>query len=131
MFGGANIIGTVGIVLGLAKICLVALILLQTYRVYLVSWKGVKFIIAFPIIAIICASILLPIQDENIVGSSFRALSQWSWDRFSSDKGFHLLLGLSAIFSGITEFIILKYSVPNYDHTSTDMPEASDNDIKI
>lgn len=131
MFGGANMIGTVGIVLGLAKICLVALILLQTYRVYLVAWKRAKFTIAFPVIAIICAFLLLPIQDENIVGSSFRALSQWSWDRFSSDKEFHLFLGLSAIFSGITEFIILKYSVPNYDYTPTDMPRVSDNGAKI
>lgn len=115
MFGGANIIGTVGIVLGLAKICLVALTLLQTYRVYLISWNIAKFTLVLPIMSVLCACILLPIQDENIVGSSFRALAQWSWDRISSDKGFHLFLGLSAIFSGISEFVILKYSVSDYE----------------
>lgn len=113
MFGGANIIGTVGIVLGIIKICLIALTLFQGYRLYLSCWSKSRWSIIFPIAALIGFIMLLPIQDENIVGSSIRAITEGSWDRISSDKGFHIYLGIATIFSGITEFLILKSATTN------------------
>lgn len=117
MFGGANIIGTVGIVLGIIKICLIALTLFQGYRLYVSCWDKSRWQIVIPALALIGFIMLLPIQDENIVGSSFRALTEGSWDRISSDKGFHIYLGLATILSGITEFVILK---------NTDKPKSPD-----
>lgn len=42
----------------------------------------------------------------NAVIASFEALKNLSWDRWSSDKGFHLYLGAVGILAGITEMII-------------------------
>lgn len=92
MFGGANIIGTVGTMLGLEKIMLLVLAMFMTYRMWMETWKTNKFMMIAPLCAIVCIVLLFPIQDQNIVGSGFKALKDWSYDTFTSDKGFHIYL---------------------------------------
>lgn len=106
MFGGANIIGTVGIMLGLEKILLGTIMLFMAYRLYTETWKRNKLYMIVPLCGLVFVALLFPIQDQNIVGSSFDALVSWSSSAFSSDKGFHLYLGLVGITAGITEMLI-------------------------
>lgn len=106
MFGGANIIGTVGIMLGLEKILLGAIMLFMAYRLYAETWKVNKLYMLAPVCGVIFVALLFPIQDQNIIGSSFDALKQWSSSVFTSDKGFHIYLGFLGIAAGITEMLI-------------------------
>lgn len=106
MFGGANIIGTVGIMLGLEKIMLGVLVLFMGYRLWAETWTINKWYMIAPIFAIIFIGLLFPIQDQNIIGSGFDALFSWSYDEFTSDKGFHIYLGLAGVAAGITEMLI-------------------------
>lgn len=108
MFGGANIIGTVGIMLGLEKIMLGVLALFMGYRLWAETWKKNKLYIIAPILLIVAVALLFPIKDQNIVGSGFEAIKEWSADKFTSDKGFHIYLGLAGILAGITEIIIRR-----------------------
>ncbi len=110
MFGGANIIGTVGIMLGLEKIMLAVLILFMAYRLYAETWKVNKLYMLAPVLGLACVVLLFPIQDQNIVGSGWDALTNWSSSDFTSDKGFHIYLGLFGIAAGITEMLILTKS---------------------
>ncbi|MDE6333250.1 MAG: hypothetical protein K2L77_01245, partial [Muribaculaceae bacterium] len=66
-----------------------------------------------PVCAMVCIALLFPIQDQNIVGSSFDALINMSSTAFTSDKGFHIYLGLAGIAAGITEMLILKKAPKN------------------
>ena len=113
MFGGANLIGTVGIMLGLEKIMLCVLILFMAFRLYSETWNINKFYMAAPVCAMVCIALLFPIQDQNIVGSSFDALINMSSTAFTSDKGFHIYLGIAGIAAGITEMLILKKAPKN------------------
>lgn len=106
MFGGANIIGTVGTMLGLEKIVIAVLVLFMSYRLWAETWHTNKTYMLAPIIAIIFTGLLLPIQDQNIIGSSVDALINWDSSNFTSDKGFHIYLGITGIFAGITEMLI-------------------------
>ena len=106
MFGGANIIGTVGIMLGLEKILLLSIMLFMGYRLYAETWKVKKLYMLVPVCGVGFAAILFPIQDQNIVGSAFDAVINWSSSDFTSDKGFHIYLGLLGIAAGITEMLI-------------------------
>lgn len=108
MFGGANIIGTVGIMLGLEKIMLAVLALFMCYRLWDVTWKVNKLYMLAPVAALLCVAVLFPIKDQNIVGSGIDALRDWSYSTFTSDKGFHIFLGLAGVFSGIAEVLILR-----------------------
>lgn len=108
MFGGANIIGTVGIMLSLEKIMLAVLVLFTGYRLWAVTWQTNKLLMIIPILTVVCIVLLFPIQDQNIVGSGIDALTEWSSSAFTSDKGFHIYLGLTGIFSSVTEILILK-----------------------
>ena len=110
MFGGANIIGTVGIMLGLEKIMLGVLILFMAYRLYAETWKVNKLYMLAPVLGLACVVLLFPIQDQNIVGSGWDALTNWSSAAFTSDKGFHIYLGLFGVAAGITEMLILTKS---------------------
>lgn len=110
MFGGANIIGTVGIMLGLEKFMLAVLILFMAYRLYAETWKVNKLYMLAPVLGLACVVLLFPIQDQNIVGSGWDALTNWSSSDFTSDKGFHIYLGLFGIAAGITEMLILTKS---------------------
>ncbi|MDE6543215.1 MAG: hypothetical protein K2K76_04555 [Muribaculaceae bacterium] len=110
MFGGANIIGTVGIMLGLEKIMLGVLILFMAYRLYAETWNVNKLYMLAPGLALVFVVLLFPIQDQNIVGSGWDALTNWSSSAFTSDKSFHLYLGLFGIAAGITEMLILTKS---------------------
>lgn len=110
MFGGANIIGTVGIVLGIEKIILAVLILFMAYRLWAETWKINKLFMIAPLLAIISIALLFPIKDQSIIGSSVDALMNWSASDFTSDKGFHIFLGLGGLFAGITEMLIQTQS---------------------
>lgn len=110
MFGGANIIGTVGIMLGLEKIVLAVMLLFMGFRLWSETWKINKWYMAAPVLGLIFVALLFPIQDQNIVESGFEALMDWSSAKFTSDKGFHIYLGLAGIFAGITEMLILMKS---------------------
>ena len=59
-----------------------------------------------PVFALIFVALIFPIQDQNIVGSGFDALLSWDSSVFTSDKGFHIYLGLAGIAAGITEMLI-------------------------
>lgn len=110
MFGGANIIGTVGIMLGLEKIVLAVLILFMGFRLWASTWKINKLYMLVPVLGILFVALLFPIQDQNIIGSGLDALKKWSTSDLTSDKGFHIYLGLVALLAGITEIIILTKS---------------------
>lgn len=117
MFGGANIIGTVGIMLGLEKILLGVLMLFMAYRLFAETWKINKLYMIAPVCGVILIALLFPIQDQNIIGSGFDALVNWSSSDFTSDKGFHIFLGLSGIAAGITEMLIQTKSPKSADST--------------
>ena len=65
-----------------------------------------------PVMSLVAVVLLFPIQDQNIIGSGIDALANWSSSDFTSDKGFHIYLGLLGLFAGITEMLILLKS-PN------------------
>ncbi len=110
MFGGANIIGTVGVMLALEKIALAVLVLFMGFRLWSETWKANKLYMLAPVLALLFVAILFPIQDQNIVGSGLDALLDWSADKFTSDKGFHIYLGLVSLLAGVTEILILRES---------------------
>ena len=112
MFGGANVIGTVGIMLGLEKIMLAVLVIFMGFRLWSETWKVNKLYMLAPVMSLIAVVLLFPIQDQNIIGSGIDALTNWSSSDFTSDKGFHIYLGLLGLFAGITEMLILLKS-PN------------------
>lgn len=66
MFGGANIIGTVEIILGIEKIILLSLTLFMAYRIWSETWHPNKLYVLLPILSSICIAILFTIQDQNI-----------------------------------------------------------------
>jgi len=110
MFGGANIGGTVGIVLGLEKLALAVLALFLGFRVWAETWAVNKWYMAAPACAVIAVALLCPIQDQNIIGSSIDALVELSAGQFTSDNGFHLYLGQTGIFAGISALLIRRCS---------------------
>lgn len=110
MFGGANIIGTVGIMLGLEKIILAVLVLFMAYRLWAETWRVNKLYMIAPALGIVFVALLFPIQDQSIIGSGIDALKNWSTSDFTSDKGFHIFLGLTGLCAGVTEMLILSKS---------------------
>ena len=106
MFGGANIIGTVGIMLGLEKIILAVIMLFMSYRLFAETWTVNKLFMLVPVCGVVFVALLFPIHDQNIIGSSFDALKNWSSSDFTNDKGFHIYLGLLGVCAGITEMLI-------------------------
>ena len=110
MFGGANIIGTVGIMLGLEKIILAVLVLFMAYRLWAETWRVNKLYMIAPALGIVFVALLFPIQDQSIIGSGIDALKNWSASDFTSDKGFHIFLGLTGLCAGVTEMLILSKS---------------------
>lgn len=111
MFGGANLIGTVGMMLGLEKIMLAVLMLYLCYRVWAETWKINKLFIIAPLVGLLSIGLLSPIEDQNIIGSGLEALMSWSTEKFTSDKGFHIYLGLAGITAGISELLICRQSM--------------------
>lgn len=110
MFGGANIIGTVGIMLGLEKIVLAVLVMFMGYRLWSETWRINKLYMIVPVLGLVSVAILFPIQDQSIIGSSIDALTNLSASEFTSDKGFHIFLGLTGLSAGVTELLILSKS---------------------
>ncbi len=126
MFGGANIVGTVGIMLGLEKILLAVLILSMAYRLWAETWKVNKLFMIAPLLAIISIALLFPIKDQSIVGSSVDALMNWSASDFTSDNGFLIFLGLGGLFAGITEMLIQTKSPKNPMEVESDSESLTD-----
>lgn len=106
--GGANVPGFVGKILLFGKSAMVLLSIIMCYRMWMETWKNKKLYMIVPVLLMLCVGLLLPIQDENIVGSGFYALKELSIDRYKSDHGFHIYLGLVSILAGISEFIIRR-----------------------
>ena len=117
MFGGANIIGTVGIMLGLEKIILAVLVLFMAYRLWAETWRVNKLYMIAPALGIVFVALLFPIQDQSIIGSGIDALKNWSASDFTSDKGFHIFLGLTGLCAGVTEMLILSKSPKTVSET--------------
>ncbi len=113
LFGGANLFA--GIMLVFEKIALAILALLLSYRMWLQTWSINKRYMIFAVCMVLSVACLFPIENENIIGSGFHALAEWSVDRFTSDHGFHLFLGLEAILAGVSEFIISQNSNDTQD----------------
>ncbi len=111
MFGGANIIGTVGIMLGLEKIVLATLVIFMGFRLWSETWKTNKAYMIIAVASIVFVGLLFPIKDQNIIGSGLDAITNWSAASFTSDKGFHIFLGLTALCCGIEEVLILSKSL--------------------
>lgn len=110
MFGGANFWGTVGTMLIFEKILLAVLMAFLGYRLWAETWKVNKLYIIVPVLGMVSVALLFPIQDQNIIGSGFDALTKWSTSAFTSDKGFHIYLGLTGIFAGLSEILIITKS---------------------
>ena len=108
LFGGANFLGTVGIMIGIEKILLTIFVLFLGFRVWSETWMVNRLYMIFPALALISTALLLPIEDQNIVGSTFNMIKNWSVSGFTSDHGFHVYLGLTGVFSGISEILTLN-----------------------
>ncbi|MDE6299067.1 MAG: hypothetical protein K2M10_05420 [Muribaculaceae bacterium] len=104
--GIANLWGAVAIVLWIEKIVLAVMATGLLYRAYRKTWNSDKLLLLPAVATMICVILLLPIEDQNIVGSSINVLREWRLDAFTDDKGFHLYLGLTGIFAGITEYLL-------------------------
>ncbi len=126
MFGGANIGGTVGIMLGLEKIMLAVLVLCLIYRVWAETWKVKKLFMIPPVVALLFVCILFPIEDQNIVGSGIDVLMNMSTESFTSDHGFHIYLGLVALCAGVSEILILSKSPTTVPMALEDTPSVKE-----
>lgn len=118
IFGGANFLGSVGAALGLGKILLATVTLFLAYRLWAETWTINKFYMLAPLGAVVCVCLLLPIEEQNIVGSGIDVLVNWSAASFTSDNGFHLFLGLTGIFAGISEILICRNAVKDAGETA-------------
>ena len=108
MFGGANFYGTISMALSVSKFLFLFLVIWETYQLFQMYWKSKKIVLLLPLVTFVFVILLFPIKDENIVESAIRSISEWSTDRFSSDNGYHVYLGLIGIVSSVSEFFILK-----------------------
>lgn len=113
LFGGGNVFGTVQLILSIFKIFLPVFILFQMVRLWGEVRKYGKWVLLFPVIALIFALLLLSIEDRNIFQSTWTSLTNWSWDMYRSDDGFHIYLGCIGILAGITEFLIVRKYMEN------------------
>ena len=114
MFGGANIVGTVGLILGLIKVALPILLVYQGLRLWYCIKDYNKWIMLLPIASLVIVFFILPIKDENIFQGAFGVIANMSTEDFSSDHGFHLLLGALSIVAGIADLIIAKRNYTDY-----------------
>ena len=113
LFGGGNVFGTVQLILSIFKIFLPVFILFQMVRLWGEVRKYGKWVLLFPVIALIFTLLLLSIEDRNIFQSTWTSLTNWSWDMYRSDDGFHIYLGCIGILAGITEFLIVRKYMEN------------------
>lgn len=113
LFGGGNVFGTVQLILSIFKIFLPVFVLFQMVRLWGEVGKYGKWVLLFPVVALIFTLLLLSIKDRNIFQSTWSSLTNWSWDMFRSDDGFHIYLGCIGILTGITEFLIVRKYMEN------------------
>lgn len=110
VLGGANVFGTVRLMLAAFKIILPMLILFQAIRLGAATRRYERLALLLPLAALVFAGLLYPIEDRNIVQSGWESLLTWSLDNYRDDNGFHTYIGAIAILSGLAEStIIIKY----------------------
>lgn len=108
LFGGGNIFGTVQLMLSIFKICLPIFILFQMVRLWGEVRQYGKWVLLLPVISLVFTVLIFSIEDQNIFQSSWNSLTNWSWDMYRSDEGFHIYLGCIGILTGVSEFLIVK-----------------------
>ena len=110
VLGGANIFGTVRLMMSAFKIILPILLLFQGIRLWTATRRYERLALLLPLAALVFAGLLYPIEDQNIVQSGWRSLLDWSLDNYRNDNGFHTYLGAVGILAGLTECTIIgKY----------------------
>lgn len=113
MFGGSNIIGTVGIIISLIKVAFPILIIYQGIRLWILSEKHNKWLLVLSLAALVLSILIIPIQDQNIVQSGIDAIIEFDSEKFTDDGGFHYYIGGISIITGIIEFLITYKHLPN------------------
>ena len=79
LFGGGNVFGTVQLILSIFKIFLPVFILFQMVRLWGEVRKYGKWVLLFPVIALIFTLLLLSIEDRNIFQSTWTSLTNWGY----------------------------------------------------
>ncbi len=110
VLGGANVYGTVRLLLTIAKVALPIMILFQAVRLWAATRRYERLALLLPLAALVFAGLLYPIEDQNIVQSGWKSLLDWSWDNYRDDNGFHTYIGIIGILAGLTEAaIVIEY----------------------
>ena len=110
ILGGANVFGTVKLMMSVFKVVLPVLILFQAIRLWVATERYERLALLLPAAALVFAWLLYPIEDQNIVQSGWRSLLSWSMDHYRDDQGFHTYVGAIGVLAGVTECMIVgKY----------------------
>lgn len=110
ILGGANVFGTVKLMMSIFKVVLPVLILFQTIRLWVATRRYERLLVVLPLASLVFAWLLYPIEDQNIVQSGWQSLLDWSLDHYRDDNGFHTYVGAIGVLAGLTEAIIVgKY----------------------
>ncbi len=110
ILGGANVFGTVKLMMSVFKVVLPMLILFQAIRLWVATRRYERLLVVLPLASLVFAWLLYPIEDQNIVQSGWRSLLDWSLDHYRDDNGFHTYVGAIGVLAGLTEGIIVgKY----------------------
>lgn len=107
VLGGANLYGTVRLMLATAKAVLPMLILFQGIRLWAATRGHGRWTLLLPLAALVFAGLLYPIEDQNIVQSGWQSLLNWSMENYRDDNGFHTYVGIIGILAGLTEAAIV------------------------
>lgn len=107
VLGGANIYGTVRLILAAFKTVLPMMILFQAIRLGAATRKHGRWALLLPLAALVFAGLLYPIEDQNIVQSGWKSLLNWSTENYRNDNGFHTYVGIIGILAGLTEAAIV------------------------
>ena len=110
ILGGANVFGTVKLMMSLFKVILQILILFQAVRLWVATRRYDRLALLLPVAALVFAWLLYPIEDQNIVQSGWKSLLDWSLEHYRDDSGFHTYVGAIGVLAGLTEgTIVVKY----------------------
>lgn len=107
VLGGANVYGTVRLMLAAAKAVLPMLLLFQGIRLWAATRGHGRWTLLLPLAALVFAGLLYPIEDQNIVQSGWQSLLNWSTENYRDDNGFHTYVGIIGILAGLTEAAIV------------------------
>ncbi len=110
ILGGANVFGTVKLMMSVFKVMLPVLILFQAVRLWVATERYERLALLLPLAALVFAWLLYPIEDQNIVQSGWKSLLDWSLEHYRDDSGFHTYVGAIGVLAGLTECtIVVKY----------------------